>query len=56
MNSDVAAVAATFTEDGVLVEQHGLTFGREAIETLGRQVQKVHFSNLVTTVDPDSPH
>jgi hypothetical protein len=39
------------------VEQHGPFFGREAIEKLwADRFQKVHFSNLVTTVDPDSPH
>jgi ketosteroid isomerase-like protein len=57
MNNDAAALAADFAEDAVLVEQEGPTFGREAIEKhWADRLQKVHFSNLVSTVDPDSPH
>ena len=57
MNNDAAALAADFTEDAILVEQTGPIFGREAIEKhWADRLQKVHFSNLVSTVDPDSPH
>jgi hypothetical protein len=56
MNNDAAALAADFTEDAILVEQTGSIFGREAIEKQwAYRLQKVHFSNLVSTVDPDSP-
>ena len=55
--NDAAAVAATFKEDGVLVEQDGPVFGREAIQKLwADRFQKVHFSNSKVTVDEDSPH
>jgi uncharacterized protein (TIGR02246 family) len=55
--NDAAAVAANYTEDGVSVEQDGPTFGREAIERLwADRFQKVHFSDLVDTLDEDSPH
>jgi ketosteroid isomerase-like protein len=57
MNNDAATLAADYTEDGILVEQTGPIFGREAIEKhWADRLQKVHFSNLVSTVDPDSPH
>ena len=55
--NDAAAVAANFTEDAVNVEQDGPTFGREAIEKLwADRFQNVHFSDLVDTLDEDSPH
>jgi len=55
--NDAAAVAANFTKDAVNVEQDGPTFGREAIEKLwADRFQKVHFSDLVDTLDEDSPH
>jgi uncharacterized protein (TIGR02246 family) len=54
---DAAAVAANYTEDGVAVEQDGPTFGREAIQKLwADRFQKVQFSDLVDTLDEDSPH
>jgi hypothetical protein len=54
--NDAAAVAAKFKDDGVLVEQDGPVFGREAIEKLwADRFQKVHFSNSEVTVDEDSP-
>jgi hypothetical protein len=53
---DAAAVAANYTEDGVAVEQDGPTFGREAIQKLwADRFQKVQFSDLVDTLDEDSP-
>jgi uncharacterized protein (TIGR02246 family) len=56
-SNDAAAVAANYTEDAVLVEQDGPTFGRKAIEKLwADRFQKVHFSDLVGTLDEDSPH
>jgi ketosteroid isomerase-like protein len=56
-SNDAAAVAANYTEDAVLVEQDGPTFGRKAIEKLwADRFQKVHFSDLVDTLDEDSPH
>ena len=55
--NDAAAVAALFTEDAVIVEQEGPTFGRKAIEKLwADRFQKVHFSDLADTLDEDSPH
>jgi uncharacterized protein (TIGR02246 family) len=56
-SNDAATVAANYTEDAVLVEQDGPTFGRKAIEKLwADRFQKVHFSDLVDTLDEDSPH
>ena len=55
--NDAAAVAANYTEDAVAVEQDGPTFGREAIGKLwADRFQNVHFSDLVDTLDEDSPH
>jgi len=55
--NDAAAVAALFTEDAVIVEQEGPTFGRKAIEKLwADRFQKVHFSDLADTLAEDSPH
>jgi uncharacterized protein (TIGR02246 family) len=56
-SNDAAALAALYTEDAVIVEQEGPTFGRKAIEKhWADRFQKVHFSDLVDTVDEDSPH
>jgi hypothetical protein len=56
-NNDAAAVAALYTEDAVLVEQGGPTFGREAIEKHWADTfKKVRISDLASTVDEDSPH
>jgi ketosteroid isomerase-like protein len=56
-SNDAAAVAANYTEDAVVVEQDGPTFGRKAIEKLwADRFQQVHFSDLVDTLDEDSPH
>ena len=57
--NDAAAVAANFTEDGVLVTPDGTVFGREAIEKYYAdlfQKQKVQLSNNLAPVDEDSPH
>jgi uncharacterized protein (TIGR02246 family) len=55
--NDAAAVAANFTEDGILVTPDGPIFGRESIEKyyvgLFKQIQ---LSNNLAPVDEDSPH
>jgi len=44
-------------EDAVLVNDTGPIYGQEAIEKHWADVFKqVHFSNLLLTVDQDSPH
>ena len=56
-NNDAAALAALFTEDAVLVNDSGPVNGREAIKKYYTDLfQNVHFSNNVTTYDPNSPH
>src|SRR6516165_8265902 len=55
--NDAAAVAANFTEDGVLVTPDGSVFGREAIQKYFEGVFKqVQLSNNVATPDDNSPH
>src|SRR5215469_5056992 len=55
--NDAAAVAANFTEDGILVTPGGTNFGREAIEKYYVDVFKqVHLSNNLAPVDEDSPY
>jgi uncharacterized protein (TIGR02246 family) len=55
--NDAAAVAANFTEDGILVTPNGPIFGREAIEKYYAGVFKqVQLSNNLAPVDDDSPH
>jgi ketosteroid isomerase-like protein len=56
--NDAAAVAANFTEDGVLVTPNGTFFGREAIEKnyADSFKQGFHSSNNIATPDEDSPH
>ena len=56
-NGDAAALAATYTEDAVLVNDTGPVYGREAIEKYYADLfQKVHLSNWLITVDQNSPH
>jgi ketosteroid isomerase-like protein len=56
-NDDAAAVAALFTEDGVLVRPQGTVYGREAIEKLYADTfQKIHLSNDTSKADQNSPH
>ena len=56
-DGDAAGLAATFTEDAVLVTDTGPVYGREAIEKYYAELfQKVHFSDWLTTVDKTSPH
>jgi ketosteroid isomerase-like protein len=56
-NNDAAALAALFTEDGVLLEDTGPIYGREAIEKHYLDVfQKLHFSNHLDKADQNSPH
>jgi uncharacterized protein (TIGR02246 family) len=55
--NDAAAVAANFTEDGILVTPDGSFFGREAIQKHFEGVFKqVQLSNNVATPDDNSPH
>jgi uncharacterized protein (TIGR02246 family) len=55
--NDAAAAAACFTEDAVYVTDAGPISGREAIEKWYADLfQKLHFSDHVITIDPDSPH
>jgi ketosteroid isomerase-like protein len=56
-NGDPAALAASFTEDAVLVNDTGPVYGREAIEKYYADLfQKVHLSNWLTMIDQNSPH
>ena len=51
-NNDAVALAALFTEDGVLVTNTGPIYGREAIEKHYADLfQKVHFSNYLGKAD-----
>jgi ketosteroid isomerase-like protein len=51
-SGDAVALAATFTENAVLVNDTGPVYGREAIEKYYAELfQKVHFSNWLTTID-----
>jgi quercetin dioxygenase-like cupin family protein/ketosteroid isomerase-like protein len=55
--NDAAAVAANFTEDGVLVTDRGSVFGREAIEKhYTEDFKQIHLSNNLAPIDEDSPH
>ena len=55
--NDANAVAAFFTDDGVLVTNEGPIYGREAIEKHFTDVfQNLHFSNHVDKADQHSPH
>ena len=55
-NNDPAALAALFTEDAVEVTDRGPVNGRKVIEKLhADDLQKVHVSNHLITVDQDSP-
>jgi ketosteroid isomerase-like protein len=55
--NDAAALAATYTEDAVLVHDTGPVYGREAIEKHYADLFKqVHFSNHFGKRDQYSPH
>ena len=55
--NDAAAVAANFTEDGILVTPDGPIFGRESIEKYYADLFKqIHLSNNLAPVDEDSPY
>ena len=56
--NDAAAVAANFTENGILVTPNGTFFGREAIEKNYADLFKQGFrsSKNTATPDDDSPH
>jgi ketosteroid isomerase-like protein len=59
-NNDADALAALYTKDGVVIENSGPVYGRDAIKKHFEDLfQNVHFSNNHTTYnDPisDSPH
>jgi ketosteroid isomerase-like protein len=56
-NGDAAAIAACFTEDGVLVTNTGPIYGREAIEKHFADVfKRIQFSNSISKWDQKSPH
>jgi ketosteroid isomerase-like protein len=56
-SNDAHALAATFTEDAVVVANTGPVYGREAIEKYYTELfQKMHFSNYLITPDQYSPH
>jgi ketosteroid isomerase-like protein len=56
-DGDAVALAASFAEDAVLINDTGPVYGREAIEKYYAELfQKVHFSDWITTVDQNSPH
>ena len=56
LNSDVAAMAALFTEDGVLVNDSGPIYGRDAIEKSFENMFKVaHFSKHLSIPSQYSP-
>jgi ketosteroid isomerase-like protein len=56
-DNDANAVAANFTQDAVLVTPFGPIFGRPYIKQWYAELFKsVHFSNLLSTADEDSPH
>ena len=55
--NDAAAVAANFTENGILVTSYGQFWGRQAIEHWYAELFKdVQSSNNLVTVDEDSPY
>jgi ketosteroid isomerase-like protein len=56
-NNDAAALAATYTEDAILVHDAGPVYGREAIGKYYADLFKqVHFSNHIGKWDQYSPH
>jgi ketosteroid isomerase-like protein len=56
-NNDAAAIAAFYTEDGVLVTSDGPKYGREAIQKFYADLfRQFHFSNYSSMADQHSPH
>jgi ketosteroid isomerase-like protein len=56
-NDGAAAIAALFTEEGVLVTPQGTVYGREAIEKWYEDMfLKFHLSDDKTKADQNSPH
>jgi ketosteroid isomerase-like protein len=56
-NNDAAALAATYTEDAIVVHETGRVYGREAIGKYYADLFKqVHFSNQIGKWDQYSPH
>jgi uncharacterized protein (TIGR02246 family) len=54
---DAAALAALFTEDAVLLRDHGPVYGRQAIEKYHADMfQKWHFIDIAIKHDQNSPH
>ena len=57
VNSDAAFLAASYTEDAVLIDDSGPHYGRQAIKKLYEQIFKlVHISKHLSTLDQYSPH
>jgi ketosteroid isomerase-like protein len=56
-NNDAAALAALYTDDAVIVTDHGPIYGREALEKHFADLFKaIHISNHIGKADQYSPH
>jgi len=56
-NNDPVALAGFYTEDAVMVTDHGPVYGREAIEKYYADLFRAgHVSNRIAAIDQYSPH